>query len=104
MVALAIVGRGLLSARSRAARAGHGAGTRPVNLGPVINTRHREAERSFTADGRTMHFNGNDWGQVFHTALTLYLFSRGHNVGTPDPPVHPLPLRYVAEVHELPDC
>jgi len=29
----------------------------PVNLGPVINTKLREAEASFTADGKTMYFN-----------------------------------------------
>ena len=29
----------------------------PVNLGPVINTKLREAEPSFTADGKTMYFN-----------------------------------------------
>ena len=28
-----------------------------VNMGPIINTRLREAEPSFTADGRTMYFN-----------------------------------------------
>jgi WD40 repeat protein len=31
--------------------------TQPVNLGPIINTSYREAEPSFTADGRTMYFN-----------------------------------------------
>ncbi len=31
--------------------------TAPVNLGPVINTKLREAEASFTADGTTMYFN-----------------------------------------------
>lgn len=30
-----------------------------VNMGPVINTAHREAEPSFTADGQTMVFNCN---------------------------------------------
>lgn len=29
----------------------------PVNLGPVINTKLRDAEPSFTADGKTMYFN-----------------------------------------------
>lgn len=29
----------------------------PVNLGSVINTKLREAEPSFTADGKTMYFN-----------------------------------------------
>jgi WD40-like Beta Propeller Repeat len=29
----------------------------PVNFGPVINTKLREAEPSFTADGKTMYFN-----------------------------------------------
>jgi WD40-like Beta Propeller Repeat len=29
----------------------------PVNMGPIINTGLREAEPSFTGDGRTMYFN-----------------------------------------------
>lgn len=29
----------------------------PVNFGPVINTKLRQAEPSFTADGKTMYFN-----------------------------------------------
>ncbi len=29
----------------------------PVNLGPVINTKLRDVEPSFTADGKTMYFN-----------------------------------------------
>ena len=32
---------------------------RPVSMGSSINTAHREAEPSFTADGRTMYFNCN---------------------------------------------
>jgi WD40 repeat protein len=32
-----------------------------VNLGSSINTAHREAEPTFTADGRTMYFNCNDY-------------------------------------------
>jgi hypothetical protein len=32
----------------------------PVSLSPVINTAQREAEPSFTADGRTMYFNCNN--------------------------------------------
>jgi P-type Cu+ transporter len=31
-----------------------------TNMGPVINTSHRDAEPSFTADGHTMYFNCND--------------------------------------------
>jgi hypothetical protein len=31
--------------------------TEVVNLGPVINTKLRQAEPSFTADGKTMYFN-----------------------------------------------
>ena len=34
-----------------------GAQMQPVVLSPVINTAHREAEPSFTADGQTMYFN-----------------------------------------------
>ena len=29
----------------------------PVNLGPIINTKLREAEASFATDGTTMYFN-----------------------------------------------
>ncbi len=29
----------------------------PINLGPIINTKLRQAEASFTADGKTMYFN-----------------------------------------------
>jgi hypothetical protein len=35
--------------------------TAAVNLGPVINTSRREAEASFTADGRTMYYNCDDY-------------------------------------------
>lgn len=38
-------------------RPGAGGHVSPVNLGAVINTAQREAEPSFTADGRTMVFN-----------------------------------------------
>jgi hypothetical protein len=33
--------------------------TQPVNMGPLINTLHRDTEPSFTADGRTMYYNCN---------------------------------------------
>ncbi|RPJ37365.1 MAG: hypothetical protein EHM35_06570, partial [Planctomycetaceae bacterium] len=36
-----------------------GGRSQPLNMGPAINTAHREAEPSFTADGRTMYFNCN---------------------------------------------
>jgi hypothetical protein len=36
-----------------------GSQMRPVAMGPIINTPHRESEPSFTADGRTMYFNCN---------------------------------------------
>ncbi len=36
---------------------GPDARTAAVNIGPIINTVYREAEPSFTADGRTMYFN-----------------------------------------------
>jgi hypothetical protein len=51
---------GPLGAASEAAganRPGAGGHVSPVNLGAVINTAQREAEPSFTADGRTMVFN-----------------------------------------------
>lgn len=34
--------------------------TYAVNMGPVINSSHREAEPSFTADGRALYFNCRD--------------------------------------------
>ena len=34
--------------------------TEPVNMGPTINSAAREAEPTFTADGKTMYFNCND--------------------------------------------
>ncbi len=39
---------------------GHDARTRAMSLGPIINTARREAEPTFTADGRTMYFNCNN--------------------------------------------
>ena len=60
LVALAVVLAGGVSTRAVAARPASGVAV-PANLGPVINTRHREAEPSFTADGRAMYFNGNDY-------------------------------------------
>lgn len=36
---------------------GLGVKSQPVNLGAPINTAHREAEPSFTADGQTMYYN-----------------------------------------------
>lgn len=38
-----------------------GAAVPAVNMGSVINTSHRESEPSFTADGRTMYFNCDDY-------------------------------------------
>ncbi len=37
-----------------------GVRTQAVNMGPTINNMYREAEPSFTADGRTMYFNCNN--------------------------------------------
>lgn len=34
--------------------------TEAVNMGPIINSPAREAEPTFTADGKTMYFNCND--------------------------------------------
>jgi hypothetical protein len=48
---------------------GAGGWNQPVNLGPTINTAHREAEPSFTADGRTMYFNCNS-GDICVSHLT----------------------------------
>lgn len=51
-----------------------GQGLRPVNIGPVVNTARREAEPSFTSDGRTMYFNCNDYDICLtHYVDALYL-------------------------------
>jgi hypothetical protein len=50
---------GTTSGDAGAITQGPGSQMRPVTMGPVINTAHREAEPSFTADGRTMYFNCN---------------------------------------------
>jgi hypothetical protein len=61
LLTLAVGGAGIASAPSRATAAVADPGTKAVNMGPVINTAHREAEPTFTADGRTMYFNCNDY-------------------------------------------
>ena len=48
---------------------GPGVRTQAMNMGSVINTAHREAEPSFTADGRTMYFNCNS-GDICVSHLT----------------------------------
>jgi hypothetical protein len=50
-----------LTTPSSATRQASRAPVKAMNMGPVINTGHREAEPSFTADGRTMYFNCNDY-------------------------------------------
>jgi WD40-like Beta Propeller Repeat len=64
MVLLVLIGlvavRGLGSALPDET-ANSGAEAVAVNLGPGINTTHRESEASFTADGRTMYFNCDDY-------------------------------------------
>ena len=58
----AVASAGTLSATSGEAgapREATGSEMRPVSMGAVINTAHRETEPSFTADGRTMYFNCN---------------------------------------------
>jgi hypothetical protein len=47
----------LTAAPAAATAAPRKALVQPVNLGPVINTELRDAEVSFTADGKTMYFN-----------------------------------------------
>ncbi len=37
-----------------------GAPDGPINMGPMINSEARDAEPTFTADGRTMYYNCND--------------------------------------------
>lgn len=46
-----------------------GSAMRPISMGPVINTAHRETEPSFTADGITMYFNCNS-GDICVSRLT----------------------------------
>jgi hypothetical protein len=48
---------------------GSGARSQAVNMGAIINTAQREAEPSFTADGRTMYFNCNS-GDICVSHLT----------------------------------
>ncbi len=60
LLALSVVAAGIASAPLRATAAAAGSGPKAMNMGPVINTVHREAEPSFTADGRTMYFNCHD--------------------------------------------
>ena len=51
----------LVGAAARSPIAAQGlSDTSPVNMGPVINGAHREAEPSFVGDGRTMYFNCDD--------------------------------------------
>lgn len=66
LIPVALFGlRALAPALSSNSRAGTGVahaqapkgGIQAENLGPTINTAYREAEPSFTADGRTMYFN-----------------------------------------------
>jgi WD40-like Beta Propeller Repeat len=59
LLALAAVAAVAVSTLSSATGQAPGTVSKAVNLGPVINTGHREAEASFTADGRTMVFNCN---------------------------------------------
>jgi hypothetical protein len=56
-------GRGNESAQAATVR------PQPVNLGSPINTAYREAEPSFTADGRTMYFNCRN-GDICTSRLT----------------------------------
>lgn len=56
LTALLAVALAVLMGTAPAAAVGPSA----VNMGPVINTSHRDAEPSFTSDGRTMYFNCND--------------------------------------------
>lgn len=60
LLALVVVAVSIASAPSSATAAAADSGPKAMNLGPIINTAHREAEPTFTADGRTMYFNCND--------------------------------------------
>jgi WD40-like Beta Propeller Repeat len=60
LLALVMVAVSITSAPLRASAEASGSGPKAVNMGPIINTAHREAEPSFTADGRTMYFNCHD--------------------------------------------
>jgi hypothetical protein len=60
LLALAVVAVSITSVPTSATAAASGSGPKAMNMGPVINTAHREAEPTFTADGRTMYFNCND--------------------------------------------
>jgi hypothetical protein len=60
LLALAVVAVSIAPAPLRARASAASSGPQPMNLGSVINTAQREAEPSFTADGRTMYFNCHD--------------------------------------------
>lgn len=63
LVPFLLLGSAFLAARldaPAAMKSASGLQNLPVNLGSSINTRLREAEPSFTADGRTMYFNCYD--------------------------------------------
>ena len=60
LLALVVVAVSIVSAPLRASASASGSGSKAMNMGPIINTAHREAEPTFTADGRTMYFNCND--------------------------------------------
>lgn len=60
LLALAVVAVSIASDPLRVSAGASGSGPRVVNMGPIINTTHREAEPSFIADGRTMYYNCND--------------------------------------------
>jgi hypothetical protein len=61
LLGLAAVVLGVASASANAATPAQGHPAGVTNLGSAINTGRREAEPSFTADGRTMYFNCDDF-------------------------------------------
>jgi hypothetical protein len=61
LLGLSVIATTVAWAPTTASPSRAGQGLRPVNIGPVVNTARREAEPSFTSDGRTMYFNCNDY-------------------------------------------
>lgn len=61
LLGLAVVTLGIASTSANPATAAQGDSARAVNMGSAINEAQREAEPSFTSDGRTMYFNCNDY-------------------------------------------
>lgn len=59
-VAVALLCAGCVPGEEGASSVAVSVGQKPVNMGPLINSAARDAEPTFTADGRTMYYNCNN--------------------------------------------